>query len=88
MSERCIIHLMDAEDLERSANSPALAGLVADGWSVMANMMVETGSGTRIALLMAPPKKKIGGGLSASQIVIPIVFTILIHGATLAWLLT
>lgn len=85
-SERCVIHLMDAQDLERSANSPALAGLVSEGWTVMANMMVETASGARVALLMAPPKPSTETQLS--KIVVPIVFSILIHGATLVWLLT
>lgn len=84
-SERCVIHLMDAGDLERSAHSPALAGLVASGWTVMAHLMVETTEGSRVALLLGPPTDQ--EKFPVSKIVIPIVFAILIHGATLSWLL-
>lgn len=85
MKPRCTIHLLDANDLERSTNNPALASLIRDGWSVMANMMVETPTGNRIALILAPPSPQETG---VFKIVIPIIFAILVHGATLVWALT
>lgn len=83
MSERCIIHLLDADDLERSIDSPALAALMADGWTVMSNLVVETPQGQRVALLLSPPKLE----KSNKNIIMSVVLAIVLQTAGLVWIL-
>ncbi len=83
MSERCIIHLLDADDLERSIDSPALAALMADGWTVMSNLVVETPQGQRVALLLSPPKLT----KSNKNLILTIILAVALQTAGLVWIL-
>tara|TARA_A200000159_G_C7207947_1_gene290831 strand:+ start:214 stop:468 length:255 start_codon:yes stop_codon:yes gene_type:complete len=83
MSERCIIHLLDADDLERSIDSPALASLMSEGWTIMANLVVETPQGNRVALLLSPPKL----AKSNKNLILSIVLSIALQTAALVWIL-
>jgi len=83
MSERCIIHLLDADDLERSIDSPALASLMADGWTVMSNLVVETPQGNRVALLLSPPKI----AKSDKNLILTIILAVVLQTAGLVWIL-
>jgi|TARA_R110000824_G_scaffold79822_2_gene201044 hypothetical protein len=82
--DRCAIQLLDANDLERAIDNPALAALVGGGWSVMANLVVETPQGNKIALLMAPPIKQKG----MRTIVVTLVLAFALQTASLAWILS
>ncbi len=83
MTERCIIHLLDADDLERSIDSPALASLMAEGWEVMSNLVVETAEGNKVALLLSPPKLK----KSNKNLIITIILAVILQTAGLVWIL-
>ena len=83
MTERCIIHLLDADDLERSIDSPALASLMAEGWEVMSNLAVETAEGDKVALLLSPPKLK----KSNKNLIITIILAVILQTAGLVWIL-
>ena len=82
--DRCAIQLLDANDLERSIDSPALASMVGEGWSVMANLVVETNQGNKIALLMAPPIKQKG----MRTVFLTLVLAFVLQTASLAWILS
>jgi len=86
MKSRCVIHLLDASDLERSIDDPALAALVHDGWSVMSNLVVETPQGNRVALLLAPPIKKQKDNI-VFKIAVSSIVAVLIQSAAIAWIL-
>jgi hypothetical protein len=82
--ERCAIQLLDANDLERSIDNPALASMVGEGWSVMASLVVETPQGNKIALLMSPPLKQKG----MRTVVVTLVLAFALQTASLAWILS
>jgi hypothetical protein len=84
-NERCIVHLLDASDLERSIDSPALASLMAEGWTVMSNLVVETPAGNRVALLLAPPKSKLKKPYRS--LILSILLAVAIQTAGLVWIL-
>jgi hypothetical protein len=47
-------------DLDRAVDDPALAALLAEGWSVIAPLAVENRGVVQLALIMGPPKPPIG----------------------------
>jgi hypothetical protein len=66
-TERCTIHLLDASDLKRAVDDPALAGLFATGWRNVAAFAVEQTQGSeQVALILAPPEKTNARWLKAS----------------------
>lgn len=57
VDERCTVQKISLLDVERSVTDPALAGLLADGWTVIASMHAEDGAGPHLVLVMAPPRE-------------------------------
>ena len=44
------------DDPERAASNPALAGLLADGWTVACSFVAERDGSPELMLLLAPPR--------------------------------
>ena len=57
-AERCTIIKMNFRELDRAAENPQLAALLADGWMVASSLAVEDGPHMAWVLLMAPPQPK------------------------------
>ena len=59
MTERCTTYLLDVRDVERSVQDPKLAGLLSDGWRVIASAPVDVGTEDRprpsLLMVLAPP---------------------------------
>ena len=60
MAERCVIHRLPVEKLDDAVGDPALAALLAEGWDVMASVVVDKGDGHGpvLRLLLRPPRPK------------------------------
>ena len=82
-NQRCTIQLLDATDLERAVDNPALAGLIGEGWTVISNLVVDTPQGNRIALIMAPPHR-----VDSRKIVAAIIAAVALQSLCLAWILS
>lgn len=59
MSDKCTVQKLPIENLQDAAESPALAALMAEGWTVVASVVVDSGDGRgpHLQLLLAPPPK-------------------------------
>ena len=54
--ERATVLALPLDDPEASARSPALAALLAEGWTVLAALPAQRGERSELMLLMAPPR--------------------------------
>ena len=82
-NQRCTIQLLDATDLERAVDNPALAGLIGEGWTVISNLVVDTPQGNRIALIMAPPRRT-----DSRKMLAVIIAAVALQSLCLAWVLS
>lgn len=55
-TDRCTLVRLDADDLERAADSPQLAALVRDGWWVVGQVLAEADGRRWLVLVLAPPR--------------------------------
>ena len=55
---RCTVHSLAVADLDQAAQDPALAALLAEGWTVLATVVVtdDPERGPVLQLLLAPPR--------------------------------
>lgn len=60
LSERAIVHLIDAGDLQAVSRDAALAALLAEGWTLLTQFAVSVGDDRpeRVALVLAPPRQR------------------------------
>ena len=63
MADRCTVHRLPVDKLEDAASDPALAALTAEGWEVMASVVVDEGRGPMLHLLLRPPRPDAAGVL-------------------------
>lgn len=55
-SDRCTIVRLPIRDLDRAAEDPKLAALIAEGWSIVGDLPIQGKPGEETwALLLAPP---------------------------------
>lgn len=80
MAEHCTTHKIPLTRLTEAASSPALAALFAEGWEVVATVMIDNGNGDpMLEMLMRPPRKV--APLIAPSRIIATIFASAVSGA-------
>ena len=51
----CRLYKLDARDLDRAVDDPALTAILRQGWSVVAPVALEDKGVVSVALILAPP---------------------------------
>ena len=57
MGDKCTIHSIDLYRLKEEVESPALAGLIKDGWCPLGTVVLDDGNKPVLHIIVAPPKK-------------------------------
>jgi len=56
MVDRCVVHDFKIETLDSDIGSPAFAGLLRDGWTVLGTVVVKDGNDHVFRILLGPPQ--------------------------------
>lgn len=81
---RPALHLLDADDLRRSVQDPALAALVRDGWRPGAHQLVEEAGRRYVALVLFPPTSPPASALTLGRLA-AVVWSGAAVAALLSW---
>ncbi len=54
---RCKAHRLKMDDVDRSVDDPALAAMLASGWTVICPLAMEERGEVVVTLILAPPSK-------------------------------
>ncbi len=54
---RCKVHRLKMDDVDRSVDDPALAAMIAAGWTVICPLAMEERGEVIVTLILAPPIK-------------------------------
>ena len=69
MADGCTTHKMSLTRLSQSASDPALAALFAEGWEVVATIVIDSGNdGPVLELLLRPPRKPVATPMPSSLV--------------------
>lgn len=53
---RAVVHRLDLEDVDRAVDSPALAALLAEGWTIATSFAGAEEGKPRLFVVLAPPR--------------------------------